>query len=419
VDEESIPALRPLDLVPLSHEGRRLFLLRDPTGVAEEAIVMPPPSAELLAFFDGTHSVRDVQTAIARATGRIVLAEQIRDFVQKLDANGFLDSPAYEARRRAIAHAYATAPARPAHFAGPAYAAAPDELRRQLDALFATPAGPGRPATAVSAWPRAIAAPHIDPGRGAATYAHAYARLWSARPERILILGVLHGASRHPFVLTGKDYETPLGVLRTDVRRVHALARRLAWDPLEEEELHRAEHSIEFQVLMLQHALSAGGERALDPGPEVLPILCAFSTEAFGPTLEAAAARAQIDAFLHELRALLVEDPAPTLIVAGVDLTHLGPRFGDAREMSAAWAEEIARRDRETLTRLTEGDTDAFVHEVVRAGADRRLCGFGALYALRTLISPARGRTLHYDQARDVTGLVSFAAIAFEGDAAG
>jgi len=419
VGEESIPALRPVELVPLTHEGRQLFLLRDPSGVAAETLVMPPASAELLAFFDGSHSVRDVQTAIARATGRIVPAEQIQEFVRKLDENFYLDSPAGAERRRALAHAYATARARPAHFAGQAYSADPTELRRELDALFAAPTGPGRPAAAVAAWPRAIAAPHVDPGRGAAAYAHAYAPLWGARPQRILILGVLHGASRNPFVLTGKDYQTPLGVMRTDVRRVHALAQRLEWDPLEEEELHRAEHSIEFQVLWLQYALSEGGVDPPDPAPEVLPILCAFSTEAFGESLEAAARRVQIDAFLHELRTLLAEDPTPTLIVAGVDLAHVGPRFGDAREMSSAWAEEIARRDRETLARLTEGDADAFVHEVVSAGEDRRLCGFGALYALGALISSARGRTLHYDQSRDSTGLVSFAAIAFEDEVAG
>jgi hypothetical protein len=414
VDEESIPALRPLELVPLTHEGRRLFLLRDPAGVAEEAIVMPPPSAELLAFFDGAHSVREVQTAIARATGRIVPVEQIRDFVQKLDANGFLDSPAYAERRRAVAHAYATAPVRPAHFAGRAYAADPVELRRELDALFATPAGPGRPATAVAATPAAVVAPHIDPGRGAAAYAHAYATLWGARPERILVLGVLHAASRDPFVLTGKDYSTPLGRMPTDVRRVHALAQGLGWDPLEEEELHRAEHSIEFQVLMLQHALSEGGARALAPAPELLPILCAFSTEAFGETLAAAARRAQIDAFLHALRALLAEDPAPTLIVAGVDLAHVGPRFGDPEEISAAKAGTIERRDRATLQRLTEGDAAGFVAETLQEGNERRLCGFGALYALLTLLGPTRGRALHYGQSRERTGLVSFAALAFD-----
>lgn len=415
MDEEPIPALRPLELVPLTHEGRRLFLLRDPAGVADEAIIMPPASAELLAFCDGEHSVRDVQTAIARATGQIVPVEQIRGFVAKLDANGFLDSPAYAERRRAIAHAYATAPARPTHFAGQAYAADPDALRRELDALFATEAGPGRPAAACAAPPAAIVAPHIDPVRGAAAYAHAYAPLWGARPERILALGVLHAPSRDPFVLTGKDYATPLGAMRTDVRRVHALAQGLGWDPLEEEELHRAEHSIEFQVLMLQHALSEGGTRPLEPAPELLPVLCSFSTEAFGETLEAAARRAQIDAFLQALRALLAEDPVPTLIVAGVDLSHLGPRFGDPGEVSASRAEEIGRRDRATLERLATGDAAGFVAEILREGNDRRLCGFGALYALLALLGPTRGRVLHYDQSREPSGLVSFAALAFEG----
>jgi MEMO1 family protein len=414
VSEETIPALRPVELVPITHEGHRLFLLRDPAGIAAEAIVLPPASVELLAFFDGDHTLRDVQTSIARATGRIVPLEQIGEFVGTLDRNHFLLSPAFEERRRELAREYATAPARAAHFAGQAYAAEVDPLRRELDALFDAPGGPGRPVAPVARRPVAIAAPHIDPARGGAVYAHAYASLWGARPERVVILGVLHGASANPFVVTAKDYETPLGRLRTDARRVHALAERLGWDPLEEEELHRAEHSIEFQALLLQHALTEGGTREPDPELEVLPILCAFSWEDFRETLAAAARRARIDAFLQTLRTLLGEDPTPTLIVAGVDLTHAGPRFGDTREPSAAWQEELRRRDGATLERLAAGDAAGFVREIVSESDERRLCGFGALYALHALCAPVRGRLLHYDQCVDRSGIVSFAALAFE-----
>ena len=419
MDEEPIPALRPVELVPLTHEGRRLFLLRDPAGISAETILLPSASAELLAFFDGSHSIRDVQVAIARATGQIIPVEQIRAFVDKLDENFFLDSPACQERRLALAHEYATWKARPAHFAGQAYADDPEVLRRELDALYQAPGAPGSPVEPVAHLPRAIAAPHIDPGRGGPIYAHAYASLWGASPQRIVVLGVLHASSPHPFVLTGKDYQTPLGVARTDARLVRGLIGHLGWDPLEEEELHRVEHSIEFQVLFLQHALTRGGTRALDPEPEFLPILCAFSWEAFRETLEGATRRAQIDAFLQRLRRLLEEDPVPTVMVAGVDLSHIGPRFGDDREATPAWAEEIRRRDLTTLTQLAEGNREAFVRETVSEGNDRRICGFGALYSLLSLIAPARGQALRYDQSLDPSGLVSFAALVFDGNRAG
>jgi predicted class III extradiol MEMO1 family dioxygenase len=363
--------------------------------------------------------VRDVQAAIARATGQVVPAEQIRDFAVKLDRTFYLDTPGCARRRRELAHAYLTARSRRAHFAGQAYPADPDALARSLDAALEAASGPGRPAGPVARMPRAIVAPHIDPGRGAAAYAHAYATLWGARPERVVILGVLHGASANPFVLTGKDFATPLGTARADARRVQALVQRLDWDPLAEEELHRAEHSIEFQVLLLQHALAEGGARAVEPGPEVLPVLCGFGPADFGSPGASPERRARIDGFLRALRAAILEDPAPTLVVAGVDLAHVGPRFGDARPMSPAWADEIRRRDEATLEQLATGDAEGFVREVVEEQDNRRICGFGALYALLALIGPARGRVLDYGQSADPGGLVSFAALAFDASSEG
>jgi AmmeMemoRadiSam system protein B len=274
------------------------------------------------------------------------------------------------------------------------------------------PGAPGVPGAATRL-PAAIAAPHIDPQRGAASYAHAYATVWGARPRRVILLGVNHAGSRAPFVLTTKDYATPLGTLPTDVEFVRSLADGSAWDVLAEEDLHRWEHSLEFQVLFLQHALAEGVAAPSGALPRIVPILCSFPWQILAAEDDLGVARAQVDRFLERLRDLATRDSTGLLVVAGVDLAHVGRRFGDPRAPTEPERAQLRERDLATLELIARGDRDGFVEETVRERDGRRICGFAALYSLLALVPAARGEVLDYGQSvEDATGsVVSFAAV--------
>jgi predicted class III extradiol MEMO1 family dioxygenase len=416
VTEEKIPALRPVEVLPVRHEGREVFLLRDPQGLAGEPIALSPASVSLLHFFDGGHSVRDIQLALTRATGEIVPSKQIQAFVEKLDAHFYLDSDAYHRHRQDLTREYASWSQRPARFAGQAYSDDPAALIESLNSAYDSPGGPGKPTAPIGNLPAGIVAPHIDPNRGAAVYAQAYKSLWGAAPKRIVVLGIAHSGGSQPFILTGKDYATPLGVAHTDTALIGKLAKRLAWDPLEEEDLHRWEHSIEFQILFIQHALTCAGQTPCKHEPEYLPILCAFPWQTFGDDAAAAVVRERVDDFLAALRHTLAEDRRDLLIVAGVDLAHLGRRFGDTEPLTQASLTHLESRDLATLGQLADGDRDGFVQEIIDEEDERRLCGFPALYALLTLLPDAQGNLLSYRQSvEETTGsIVSFAALVYE-----
>ncbi len=415
MDDAPIPSLRPVEVLPVTQGGQQFFLLRDPLGVACEAALLTPATVGLLAFLDGKHTVRDVQVALTRATGRIVPAAEIESFISDLDRRLLLDSPSYHERRREMAAEYAAWPARPAQFAGRSYSADRATLLDELAAFYRQAEGCAWPPARVSQPPAGIAAPHIDPARGGQVFAQAYAPLWGSAPRTIAILGILHGSARQPFIVSTKDYATPLGIARADRERIAQLRVRLAWDPLEEEDLHRWEHSIEFQVLFLQHALSAGATHAPASDPGYLPILCNFSWEALPPAHSPTAERTQIDSFLDALGDVLEHAPQPCLIVAGVDLAHVGPRFGDPWPITHQLAEELAARDRATLARLAAGDRDGFVAEITHERNQRRICGFAGLYSLLTLLEGIPGEVHGYGQSLDETGgLVSFGALAFQ-----
>jgi len=103
--------------------------------------------------------------------------------------------------------------------------------------------------------PRGIVSPHIDPPRGGWCYAWAYVALAAAPVRTVLLLGVAHSGPPEPFVLTRKSFQTPLGVLAVDEAAVAELESRVG-DLTRWELVHRSEHSLEFQVIFLQHALA-------------------------------------------------------------------------------------------------------------------------------------------------------------------
>jgi MEMO1 family protein len=401
VTENHIPMIRGIEVIAIKHEGKDLYLLRDPLGIAREQMVLPPASLALLQFFDGRHSVLDIQAKIKEATGQEVPVDQIQEFVEKMDDALMLDSPRFQTHRQQMIVDYRALPERPAQFAGEAYATDASALYAEIDACYRTQGAPGLPEVPARQMPAAVVAPHIDPTRGAPVYAQAYAPLWGCEPERVVVLGVCHAGGNQPFVLTTKDFETPFGAARTDTDLVKRLTEKISWDPLLEEDLHLLEHSIEFQNIFIHHAMTRGGTEQLAHETLYVPILCAFPWQTFLEIHEAQEILKRTREFIHALSDLLQEDEKTTVLVAGIDLAHMGHRFGDEKPLSNDDLRKLQNRDMNSLTCLARGDRDAFVEEIVREEDQRRICGFAPLYTMLSLLPDATGHVQGYQQAID------------------
>jgi hypothetical protein len=113
----------------------------------------------------------------------------------------------------------------------------------------------------------------------------------------------------------------------------------------------------------------------------------------------------------------LAETEADRLIwVAGVDMAHIGRRYGDRL---AARAEdgpmiEVAALDRDRCRCLAAADRVAFWSLLQKGGDPLRWCGASPLYTLLAAARPAQGALLHYEQWNiDAESVVSCAALAF------
>lgn len=404
-----LPALRNIDAVAVRHEGQPAVCLYDPQGLVETQLVLSPPAFFVAACLDGSNTAEAVCRAFAGQYGREIDVEQVMTVVETLDAHGFLYTQRFRDMLDATTAAFHELDARPAHLAGKSYPADPDELRGYIAGFFSRKGAPegGFTGPAPHADPLPfLVVPHIDFDRGGNVYAHGYQELFRhGKPDTVFVFGVAHAGAPMPFVLTRKHFETPFGTLQCDREIVDRLAAACDWDPYAFELVHRTEHSIEFQAVMLAYLYG--------PDVKIVPILAAqFSDD---PAHASPREIAPVKRFLDECRAIASEPGRRVSVIAGADFAHVGKRFGDDFEIDDTILAAVRERDEEDLAQVAALHGEDFYASVMRDQNQRRVCGLGCVYAaLKTVEGRvSESRVLHYSHAPDPAGgIVSFAAAA-------
>jgi hypothetical protein len=375
--------------------------------------VLPPPLVPIVARMTGAWTCAEIARAASTELGQEIPVDAVVALAAELERGLFLEGDVFDRALDALRDDFARAAVRaPAH-AGGAYHDDPGKLRAYIDEACLAKAPPARAPAKGSL--RALVAPHIDPWRGAVGYGHAYRALAAGLPEEadtFVLLGTSHAPMRAPFALCRKAFDTPLGRLEVDEARVDALAHAARFDPYADQLNHLREHSLEFQAVFLKHALG-------DRPARIVPILCGLGEEqARGtqPRKQASVAR-----FLDALRELVAAAPGRMVLVAGADLAHVGPRFGDAKGLDAKGRSALERTDRASLAHATAREPEAFWEQVAADLDERRVCGLGPMYTLLDALEAAprtTGTVLHYEQNvddEDGGSIVSHAAVAFHG----
>ncbi len=412
------PRLRPVEAFPVEQDGKTLIYLKDPANFATP-LGISPAGYFVMAHLDGYHSYTDIQAAYSKQFGSLLMSEDLKSFVEMLDQHYYLDSTRFRKHQNAVELNFRRQTTRAAAHIGGVYKAVPAELNGQLEGYFSTPEGPGVPSGPISApVPKAIVAPHIDFHRGGPAYAWSYKQLAESQgADLYILLGTSHCSGRQPYILTLKDFETPLGLVETDrdfVQRLHANCEE---DFFADEYLHRGEHSLEFQVLFLKY--SAQKRAALSGEPErpfkIVPILVSsFHAAVIERTLPEETP--PVGRFLNALRGLVQHESRRVCFVAGVDLAHVGRQFGDREPITDDFLKWVESEDHLLIERLAALDAPGFFQEIAKDQDRRRICGFSPLYSLIHLLEGSRGIHLKYSQAftPETGSAVTFTSLLFE-----
>ncbi len=445
-----LPRLRAVEPLRFVRDGEPVIALRDPLQLAADGgtMVVPPAMAPLLALVDGTRDHATLARDVHALHG-LELAPTIVDaLIDALDERCLLDNARATAARDARLAAWRDLPERPASHAGAVYPAQPEALRAafadwiriaahrgdltmaQADAVIAAssesaetaepimangatlavetldavatadpiPTKPTTPARSTTTenpaggmlFPFGLLSPHIDYGRGGATYGAVWAKAAAAArmADRAILIGTDHGGPPGSVTLTRQSYATPFGRLPTPQALVDRLADALGEDAVFSGELrHRDEHAIELVALWLHYV--RGGR----PLP-MLPILVG-GFDHYAPDPEAPFADPRIRTLVDELRAIAAD--GRTLVIASGDLAHVGPAFHGAPLDGPARA-RLAGTDGELTSRITAADPSGFLAAIQRVANGNNVCGVAPLWLAMQIVQPSGGAVTAYQQ---------------------
>jgi len=404
------PKLRPLQPTPVRHQGQDVIHISDPVGVSESTIVVTPDVFFIMALCDGNHSLADIQYAYVRRFGTLLLSSRLNEILSGLDESLFLDNERFRRHKERIEGEFREERVRLPFLAGRAYPGDAAGLRALIDGFFASAEGPG-PLSEGKRRKRvkAVIAPHIDLRSGGPCFAWAYSEIArSPRPDVFVILGIGHGPMETLFAVTAKDFATPLGVLPTDKLFVESLIESYPGDLLADELAHRNEHSVEFQAIFLRYIFP-------DEEVSIVPVLCSSFHEMIAANRQPIK-DSRVEDFVQAVRIAAARCKRNICFIAGVDLSHIGQKFGDPGMLSPGTEILLEREDRDMLKHVENVDAAGFFASVAKDNDKRRICGFPAIYLLLNLIAPAKAHLLKYDKGveRATQSIVSFVSMVFE-----
>ncbi len=394
--------------MPSPVEDRPGLLIRDSFRYSDAVLIIPPQLVECLTCFDGRQTDLDLHAKLVQISGDLDVSDLKNELVAILSRSGFLDDAIFAEIKARRQREFAEAVVREPSHAGSAY----PEDRAELSATFRQWMPKEAPPQAASPFHRGhligIAAPHVSPAGGYESYRAAYRLLGPEYKDRtFVILGTSHYGASERFGLTRKPYVTPWGASRTNVALVDELTRLAPNSIGTEDYCHAVEHSIEFQVLFLQSIYG--------PDISVLPILCGSYAHSIyrGGKPES---NENVARFLDVLGGIAARESDRLFFVLGIDMAHMGRRYGD--EFTALANENemlaVASRDRQRMERVAAGDATGFWDLVQENHDDLKWCGSSPVYTFLKVVPNARGAIERYEQWNiDPQSIVSFAGMSF------
>lgn len=378
-DPYHYPKLRwPLDLSIEKVEGREILLLRDPSGITPEPLLLVAAVTPLIASFEGNLSIDDIVQKFSPQGATKELVEQL---VGILDQSLFLATPRYFTAQQKIKEDFMRSDVRPAALAGPGYSANPENLRREL-ARFLNHQKPTE--KKVPSRMLGLIAPHIDYRRGGNCYGVSYNQLKPNDHDLYLLVGTSHQYSKGLFHLTKKHFDSPLGQLPCDTSFVEKLATLYGHSrSFADELLHRREHSLELQVPFLKE-MEKRSNGMLRSAPKIVPILVGSFHTMYGSG-KYPSEFDEYESFIASLTECVKKSQVNgqrICFIAGVDMAHMGRSFGDPGALTPQQMKDIETRDRLYLDAVSRQDKLSLFAHVAEDNNARKICGFPTLYTM-------------------------------------
>jgi AmmeMemoRadiSam system protein B len=400
----TLPRLREnLKFEIVEQDKEKFFVLIDPEGYAMQPLAFPLDLMPLIQYLNEEHTFDDLNSSFMTKSGKPAQMESIIELVHFLDQNCYLETPRFKEVKEGLDE-YIDSDVRPSVCAGNSFSSDAEELKVELDEILSATNGESIPGNA-----KAIALPHIDfrIGEGAhSCYAKGYEAIRESDADLFVVFGTAHYGNTDNFMFTRKNFVTPLGVAETDQEFLDKLLLKQPGLITFDDITHRYEHSIEFQILLLQHVFA--GRKF-----KVLPILTG-SLNAFFRGTENPEKDKIYSKVINSINEIIEEDHRKVVFLASGDLAHIGKKFEDPFD-AAPELNRLKKDDQLLIDSLAECNHNEFYRSVASINDKNKICGLGPFYAMLSASKPNSGKFLHYHQWNEIEtrSAVSFASFAY------
>ncbi len=393
---DALSPLRPNLIIELhQHEAKEVLLIHDTEGYAEQDIMLDASLLPILNALDGQHTLRSLHAELGASQSSIEISE-LAAFIRALDEACLLESDFFFEQKL-----FVESDVRHPVCSGICYPADPDELHRFLDDILAKSPPRSYPSNA-----HAVLAPHIDFRVNTEIYAAPFQALRDSQFDLVVHIGTSHYGWQDRYIVTDKDFLSPLGRLKCDKELVQKLRERMGDTLTTNDYAHQPEHSLELHHVFLQHLFP-------DREFKILPILVT-SLQDFVVKQREPQTDARMKLFCSSLAEIVAESKKKVLWLVSGDLAHVGQRFGDEWE-AAAILDTLRVEDFEIMHAMINGRAYEYFSTIAKNHDRRRICGLPPVWTMLQACKPGKGTALGYDQWDDSpTGsAVSFGAAAW------
>jgi AmmeMemoRadiSam system protein B len=251
--------------------------------------------------------------------------------------------------------------------------------------------------------------PHIDFRIGEKAhrcYAAGYHAIRDTQADLFIILGTSHQGNSDYFMMTYKNFETPLGIANTDIDLIDEIKSQLSFELTIDDMAHRHEHSIEFQVVLLQHYFK-------NRNFKLLPILVG-SFHNFISSGSTPQADERLTELIDIINKSIQANDRKVVFIASADMAHIGRKFHDNFDAEGEFP-RLKEEDKLLLKYLESCDAESFFEAISAVRDKNKICGLSPAYSLLKICRPQYGKIIGYNiwNESETKSAVSFGSIAF------
>ncbi|MBK9250183.1 MAG: AmmeMemoRadiSam system protein B [Ignavibacteria bacterium] len=393
------PALRrDLEIFTYTTEsGEEKLYLQCSKGYGQ-AVNLPIYITSIIELLDGKSTIDEITNHYNLSAATSINSYSLAHFLSDLDEMCLLESETFYTAKKIIDE-FRASTVREAICAGNAYPDSPEELSAFLTSIMNLSEPHQIPANG-------IIAPHIDLRLGGSVYAAAYQAISTSDADLFVIFATSHYANYDLIIPTNKDFQTPLGLVKTDRELLDTIRKELPFEVTMDDIAHRLEHSIELELVFLQHCFP---ERNFT----ILPLLVT-SFESFISAGILPSQNEKVAQITDAIRKVVEQSGRKAVYISSGDLAHIGRKFGDSYD-AENMLETLASVDSELLEQLQACNQDGFYSQIAAAQDKWKICGLPPNYMMLETMQPQEGKYLAYEQWNESErqSAVSFGAVAY------